>query len=66
MSTNCQQILYDYINSNEIKVQEYNLPSDILKSCKIASSRYITALEKVRKQKDDNVSIKTRQREVSF
>ena len=29
-----QRIVYDDINSNEIKVQEYDLPSDLLKSCK--------------------------------
>ena len=55
-----QRIVYDHINSNEIKVQEYDLPSDLLKSCKLANSRYITALEKVRKQKDDNVISKKR------
>ena len=52
--------MYDHINSNEIKVQEYDLPSGLLKSCKLANSRYITALEKVRKQKDDDVISKKR------
>ena len=33
---------------------EYDLPSDPLKSCKLAN-RYVMVAEKVRKQKDDNV-----------
>ena len=44
-----QQIVYDHINYNEIKVQENDLSSGVLKSCRLANSRYITALEKVRK-----------------
>ena len=55
-----QQIVYDHINSNEIKVQENDLSSGVLKSCRLANSRYITALEKVRKQKDDEVISKKR------
>ena len=48
-----QQIVHGNINSNKIKVKEYDISSDFLKSCRLANSRYITTLEKVRKQKDE-------------
>ena len=48
-----QQIVHNNINSNKIKVQEYDISSDFLKSCRLANSRYITTLEKVTKQKDE-------------
>ena len=55
-----QQIVHGKINSNKIKVQEYDISSDFLKSCRLANSRYITTLEKGRKQKDDSVISKKR------
>ena len=48
-----QQIVHGNINSNKIKVKEYDISSDFLKSCRLANSRYITTLEKVTKQKDE-------------
>ena len=48
-----QQIVHGNINSNKIKVQEYDISSDFLKSCRLANSTYITTIEKVRKQKDE-------------
>ena len=55
-----QQIVYDHINSSKIKVQEYDFLTDSLKSSKLANSKYITALEKARNQKDDNIISKKR------
>ena len=50
-----QQIVHSHINSNKIKVREYDISSDFLKNCRLASSRYITTLEKVRKQNNDSI-----------
>ena len=55
-----QQIVHGHINSIKIKVQEYNVSINFLKSCRLANSRYITTLEKGRKQKDDSVISKKR------
>ena len=50
-----QQIVHGHINSNKIKVQEYDISIDFLKSCRLANGRYITTLEKAIKQKDDSI-----------
>ena len=54
-----QRVVYDHINSNNIKISEYELSNDLLKNCKLANRRYNTALEEARKQeKVDTVARK--------
>ena len=43
-------MVYDHINSNKINIHEYELPSDLLKSCRLSSRHYNVALEETKKQ----------------
>ena len=45
-----QRMVYDHINSNKINIHEYQLPSDLLKSCKLSNRRDNAALEETKKQ----------------
>ena len=45
-----QRMVYDHINSNKINIHEYELPSDLLKSCKLSNRRYNAALEETKEQ----------------
>ena len=45
-----QRMVYDHINSNKINIHEYELPSDLLKSCKLSNPRYNAALEETKKR----------------
>ena len=35
-----QRMVYDHIKSNKITIHEYELPGDLLKSCKLSNRRY--------------------------
>ena len=45
-----QRMVYNQINSNKINIHEYELVSDLLKSCKISNRCYNAALEETKKQ----------------
>ena len=45
-----QRMVYDHTNSNKINIHEYELPSDLLKSCKLSNRRYNAALEETKEQ----------------
>ena len=45
-----QRMVYDHIKSNKITVHGYELPSDLLKSCKLSNRRYNAALEDAKKK----------------
>ena len=45
-----QRMVYDHIKSNKITIHGYELPSDLLKSCKLSNRRYNAALEDAKKQ----------------
>ena len=45
-----QRMVYDHTNSNKINIHEYELPSDLLKSCKLSNPRYNAALEETKKR----------------
>ena len=51
-----QRIVYDHINSNNVAIHQYQLPNDLVKSCKLAHSRYIADLKesKLNKAKEDS------------
>ena len=54
-----QRMVYDHINSNKINIYEYELPSDLLKSCKLSDRHYNAALEETKKREDWYGSQKT-------
>ena len=45
-----QRMVYDHIKSNKITIHGYELPSDLLKSCKLSNRCYNAALEDAKKQ----------------
>ena len=45
-----QRMVYDHIKSIKITIHGYELPSDLLKSCKLSNRRYNAALEDAKKQ----------------
>ena len=45
-----KRMVYDHINSNRINIHQYELPSNLLKSCKLFNHRYNAALEETKKQ----------------
>ena len=45
-----QRMVYDHTSSNKINIHEYELPSDLLKSCKLSNRRYNAALEETKEQ----------------
>ena len=45
-----QKMVYDHIKSNKITIHGYELPSDLLKSCKLSNRCYNAALEDAKKQ----------------
>ena len=45
-----QRMTYNHINSNKINIHEYELTSDLLKSCKLSNRRYSAAQEETKKQ----------------
>nr|XP_047133757.1 uncharacterized protein LOC124811796 [Hydra vulgaris] len=54
-----QKIVYDHINSHDIVIHQYELPSDLLKSCKLAYNRYNIVLKENKDQlKVDELSRK--------
>ena len=55
-----QRMLYDHINSNKINIHEYELPSDLLKSCKLSDRHYNAALEETKKRENWYGSQKTK------
>lgn len=40
-----QRIVYDHMTSSELKLSEFVISKELLKNCKLAHSRYTTALE---------------------
>ena len=55
-----QRLVYDHINSNKINIHEYQLPSDLLKSCKLSNRRDNAALEETKKRENWYGSQKTK------
>ena len=47
-----ERMIYDHIHSNKINIHEYQLPSDLLKSCKLSNRRDNAALEETKKQEE--------------
>ena len=45
-----QRMVHDHNSTNRININEYELPSDLLKSCKLSNRRYNAALEETKKQ----------------
>ena len=43
-------MVYDHINSNRINIHQYELPSNLLKSCKLFNHHYNATLEETKKQ----------------
>ena len=66
-----QRIVYDHFIASEVKLNEFPISNELLKSCKLAHSRYIAALEenkksvisdektRKRKMKSDEADIET-------
>ena len=51
-----QRLVYDHINDSGLSITKIPLPNELLKSCKLAHSRYNSALEnqKLKVSKDEN------------
>lgn len=49
-----QRIVYDYFTSLNVKIHEYKITGDLSKSCKLANSRYKSALAEKKKTKEGN------------
>lgn len=49
-----QRIVYDYIHESGMSITEFPISNELLKSCKLAYSRYSTALASQKKQQDNN------------
>ena len=55
-----QRMVFDHINSNKINISEYELPSYLLKSCKLSNYNYNAALEETKKRENWYGSQKTK------
>ena len=60
----CRRMVYDHVNSTGNSITEIPITSDMLKSCKLAYSRYAAALKEKKERSD--VDIKSRKRKMKM